>query len=197
MRRYFMPEPPNAEYTERDRAQWPPDLKDNSGFAAQAKDNALARVPPGEPPNMYDVRCIYDSRPPNAYDFNLILEDSPAPHATQLALQVVVPNGYRAVVREWNVSFIPIPMATQVQVEFFPQSNNADVQNNAVFIGSGTTRPIQTFFVVDENATFGCRIVDAGGVLSGISTIVLVQVYGNLLPVTGVALPFEVTNRKL
>lgn len=187
-RRYFMPQPTNAEFVQSRERQLPPDLHDTSGNLAGAKEREVARTGLGEPPNFYDVRCVYDSRPVNGYDFNI----STQLVAHQLTfVDIVVPNGYRAVPREWTIDFVPIPVANVNDIIFFPQSNGADVPNNSRMIGSGGV--VKTFFVVEENAVFNARFQDPGGLITGTA---YVQIYGNLLPVTGVALPFEVSNRK-
>ena len=193
MRRYFSGERPNAEFTQREH-QAMPDATDNSGYLAGAKVAALALATPGEPNILYDVRCVYDSRPVAAYDFNYVSSIAAGAHGATVVTTFQTPSGYRAVPREWSIEFIPTPVADLTDVQIFLQAQGADVPNNSRYIGSGTTSPIRSFFVVEENATFGVRIVDIGGVLTG---NIIVQCYGNLLPVTGVALPFEVTNRKV
>jgi hypothetical protein len=191
MRRYFGAEPPNAEYIAREH-QAQADVVDHSGAVSEAASKSMQSTPVGSPPTLFDVRCIFDSRPANAYDFNFI--STRGSSGTGVVFTFPVPNGYRAVPREWTVAYDLIPVATPNQITGVCQANGADVPNNIAYIGSGTTLPIRSFYVVEENATFGMRIIDPGGLISG---NVLLQVYGNLLPVTGVALPFEVTNRKI
>lgn len=195
MRRYFGgPQAPNAEFVPERERQAPPDPRDTSGYLAGAKERAVGVAPVGTPPTFYDVRCVYDSRPVNAYDFNLTTTTAALPHGGFATTQFIVPSGYRAVPRKWMVSFEPIPVANPSDITFYPQAYGADVPNNAVLIGSGTAAPIETFFLVEENATFGARIADPNALAGG---NVYIQVWGNLLPVTGVALPFEVSNRKV
>ncbi len=194
MRRRYFAEGPNTEFIERE-TQLPADLSDGSGALAETKARELPGTRWGEPPLAFDVRCVYDSRPANGYDFNLTMTLTPDEAAASITGQIIVPSGYRIVPREWRVNFVVIPDVTLTQISVQIQRNDADLPNNSFFIGTGTTFPIKTFFVVEENATFGLRLLDPGILLLA-ANVAIVQVYGNLLPVTGVALPFEVTNRK-
>lgn len=191
MRRFFTGEAPNAEYIARE-SQLPADLTDPSGRLAGEKERAVQVAAPGEPPVLYDVRCVFDSRPVNAYDgnFSQIVGEV----GTTITARFLVPSGYRAIPREWRVNFDTPPVALITDLQAFVQANDADLPNNNFYVGAGTSVPFKTFFLVEENAAFGLRITDVNGVIVG-NTII--EVWCNLLPVTGVALPFEATNRKL
>jgi hypothetical protein len=192
-RRFFTGEPPNAEYLAREN-QSPADLSDSASRTPQALADAMARAPIGEPKSAFDVRCTYDSRPLNGFDFNLtqIFEESTD---TTITASFLVPVGYRAVPRKWRIVFVPATLYEVSEVTVFFTNNGADVPYNSVCIGNGTTDPLDTFYLAEESSPFGCRIVLTPPVvvLAGL----VVQVYGNYLPVTNVALPFEVTNRKI
>jgi hypothetical protein len=181
---------PNPEFIERD-PQAPPAGPDTSGAIAQSAADALARTPYGEPPLGFDVRCVYDSRLPNAFDFNFSGSAS-GTTATALSVTFTAPAGYRAVPREWSISF-------EGSVGGSAANSTVDVTyqgaafpyNNGIIVGTGTSVPIKTFFVVDEQQTFGINANNRNAVSS---YTVIVVCYGNLIPVTGVALPYTVTN---
>jgi hypothetical protein len=199
-RRYGGIDPPDAEYIDRER-QVQADVIDDSGRASQRSSKELTRTPIADPPGLYDVRCIYDSRPPNAYDFNLTQTINSGDVTPNSVFTFQVPAGYRAVPREWRIVVNPMPFlsstAAEDAIQLVLQTNGADMLFNTQSIGSGMTGPMRSFFIVEEIAPFGCRIVDPGGLLIAAGSSITVNVYGNLLPVTNVALPFEVTNRKL
>jgi len=191
-RRYFGgPQPPNAEFTAREH-QFPADPIDNSGRLSGTKETALARTSPGEPRTKFGVRCVYDSRPVSAYDANFSTATTTVEGGTNRVASFLVPSGYRFVAREVNIQFDTPPPVVLSTLQGFLTANGADVPNNSFFVGSGCT--VKCFFVVEENSPFGIRISDLNGDISG-NTVV--QIYGNLLPITGVALPFEVTNREV
>lgn len=194
-RRYGGIDPPDAEYIDRER-QIQADTVDDSGRASQAASAAMATTPTGEPPVVYDVRCIFDSRPVSGYDFTFSNTTNFSSTQTSQVFTFQTPQGYRAIPREWKVTFSQIPIASDDQIVAFLQANGADVPNNRAFIGAGTTFPIKSFYLVEEYAPFGMR-VDYSGYGGTPAGFISIQVYGNLLPVTGVALPFEATNRKL
>ena len=192
----------NQEWSEaRGDFQYPPDMADTgpSDMAAAAQSQSdMERTPLGEPRVAFDVRCVYDSRPVNGYDFNISVVVTPVTTGTSGSWQTTfnVPNGYRIVPREWDIQYDSVAnvggKASQSIVTL--QQNGANLPNNGpIIIGFGTAHPIKSFFICEENTTFGI----SGSFRTTSSSDVIVNVYGNLLAVTDVALPFEVTNRKV
>lgn len=192
-RRFFTGEPPNSEYLARE-IQAPADLSDPATRTPQALADAMARTPIGEPPSAFDVRCTYDSRPTNGFDFNLIQVFEESTDDVLIA-SFEVPLGYRAVPRKWRLNYLPTTTYELNEVTAFFTNNGADVPYNSCAIGSGTTTPLETFFLSEEASPFGVRIVNLSA--SIVLAAFIVQVYGNYIPRTNVALPFEVTNRKI
>lgn len=153
--------------------------------------NSMQAAPLGEPPSDFDVRCVYDSRIVNAYDFNYSFVFPNASSGLPWQVAFNVPNGYRAVPRKWAVEFDVLPVGPLGENIVSLQQNNANVPNNAnIIVGLGTDEPIESFFLCEENTTFGLS-----GVVNA-NTNVNVNVYGNLIPVTDVALPLSVSNQK-
>ncbi len=188
----------NPEWTEAvEDFQMPPDMRDTgaSDMGAVAVSIAeLDRTPLGEPRVGFDVRCVYDSRPVNGYDFNF---SATATAVTTGNWQVTfnVPNGYRIVPREWEIVYDGAPTGANKNSTVTIQQTGANLPNNGpIIIGTGTTHPIKTFFVCEENTTFG--IIGRNTNLVAGTLDVNINVYGNLLAVSDVALPFEVANKK-
>lgn len=166
-------------------------LQDDSSVAA------MQQAPLGEPPMAFDVRSVYDSRPVNGYDFNYSgffasqnLNNNP------WTLEFNVPTGYRAVPRKWDVFFDTPPGGPSYASTVTLLQNGAAVPNNGpIIIGMGTgDEPIDSFFLCEENTSFGIT----GNVTAAPNTtqdsVISVNVYGNLIPVSQVALPFSIAN---
>jgi hypothetical protein len=189
----------NDEYSaSREDYQEPPDMRDNAsgdmGRSQQESVDEMQRTPLGEPRVEFDVRCVYDSRPLNGGDFNLSITAVDT-STTNWQATFVVPNGYRMVPRKWEVTFDNPPSGPNANSTATIQQNGANLPyNGPIIIGMGTSEPIETFFICEENTTFG--IMGNNANFTGGSNVVNVNVYGNLLAATDVALPFEVTNRK-
>jgi hypothetical protein len=151
---------------------------------------SMQAAPLGEPPSDFDVRCVYDSRPVNGYDFNYSAQVSIA-SGVAWSTAFNVPNGYRIVPRKWQVQFDSLPLGPLAGNFVSLQQNGANVPNNGpIIVGMGTDEPIESFFLCEENTTFG---------ISGVAnqnTNANINVYGNLIPVTDVALPLSVSNQK-
>jgi|ERR1700677_1281289 len=165
-------------------------------------DSSVAQMqvtPLGEPPSDFDVRCVYDSRPVNGYDFNFsAFQASSNISNVPWNFTFTVPNGYRAVPRKWDVFYdtppsgIPSYQSTVTLI----QNQAAVPYNGPIIVGMGTgDAPIDSFFVCEENTTFGISgsVTDVPN--STHATAISVNVYGNLIPVTEVAPPFAVTNQ--
>jgi hypothetical protein len=156
---------------------------------------AMQATPLGEPPIAFDVRSTYDSRPVNAYDFNFSQNQAEVSGGSVLIFLFNVPVGYRAVPRKWSVMLsIPTSPTSGNFNEISFQTNGGGVPNNQgiIFGSGGTDEPIETFFLCEEQTTFGCTL-DLGPTISSGGQAV-VNVYGNLIPVTTVALPFSIAN---
>jgi len=158
-----------------------------------ASTTDMLSAPLGEPRVDYDVRCVYDSRPINGYDFNFSATNFTI--GGNWSFQFVVPAGYRAVPREWEVAFDVVIPGSAVNSTASIQQNGAQLPNNGpIFVGMGTDEPIKTFFVCEENTTFGIAgsNTNIGGAVA--EARVLINVYGNLIPVSDVALPLAIAN---
>lgn len=193
--------------------QYPVDMRD-SGISDLATDAAslstMLSTPLGEPPGDFSVRSTYASRPINGYDFNLSATIPLQDLSNPWVITFSVPNGYRAVPLKWDVYYDTPPMniASVSQSTVSITQNNAGLPYNgsqdaaeavagepsAIIIGLGTDDPIETFFVCEENTTFGIT----GSVIANQNTTnssaINVNCYGNLIPVTEVALPFAIAN---
>jgi hypothetical protein len=155
-----------------------------------ARVAAMQAAPLGEPQSDFDVRCVYDSRPVNGYDFNFSEQVSISSGVSWTAT-FNVPNGYRIVPRKWQVQFDSLPLGPLAGNIVSLQQNGADVPNNGpIIVGMGTDEPIESFYLCEENTTFGITGVTQQ------STNANVNVYGNLIPVTDVALPLSVSNQR-
>jgi hypothetical protein len=183
--------------------QAPADLRE-SGIADmigvdQAID-AMVATPIGEPDSDFDVRSVYDSRPVNAYDFNFSANADLSSEGSGFSWTVTftVPNGYRAVPREWDVLYDPGFASANSYSDSFvtiQQSGAALPNNGPITVGIGTYDPIKTFFLCEENTTFGMTGFTALTNSSQASSV-NVNVYGNLIPVSEVALPFCIANQR-
>jgi len=158
-----------------------------------ASITAMQKAPLGEPKSDFDVRCVYDSRIVNGYDFNFsaILTQS---SGGSWSASFNVPNGYRAIPRKWDVQFdLPPPGAAGNSTVTIQQQGAGLPNNGPIIIGMGTDDPIETFFLCEENTTFG---IAGANTNTANALTVNVNVYGNLIPVTDVALPLSVSNQR-
>lgn len=158
-----------------------------------ASTRAMLSAPLGEPKVDFDVRSVYDSRPVNGYDFNFSAVTLTIGGGWKVQFQV--PSGYRVVPREWEVAFDVVIPGSAVNSTASIQQNGAQLPNNGpIVIGMGTDEPIKTFFICEENTTFGIagENTNIGGPVAEAN--VIVNVYGNLIPVTDVALPLSIAN---
>ena len=189
----------NAEF-EAGQEQAPPDVGSGATDNASQAQDAFAATPLGAPPAGYDVRSVYDSRPVNAYDFNISLpEGSFAVSATSLLMTAQVPAGYRMVPREWDISLINATYSVAspvVTASIWANGGFLPFNQGIVIDTVGTAAPIKTFFLLEENSIFGMSITVEPPATYQTGTV-RVNVYGNLLPVTDVQLPFAIANKVL
>ena len=171
---------------------------DQPGADLLGDDNAIVSMQQaglGEPQTNFTVTAVYDSRIVNGYDFNFTAAITGS-NTVPWSANFTVPVGYRAVPREWDVQFDQVsplnPGVGSAGSTAIITQGNAALPNNQVSIGLGTTNPIKTFFICEESTTFG---------ITGLNTLVdqatitgSVNVYGNLIPVTQVALPLATSN---
>lgn len=156
---------------------------------------AMQKAPLTEPPNDFSVRSVYDVRPVNGYDFNF---SGTANEVDNFVWSITfdVPLGYRAIPRKWTVFYDnpPLTIASSSVVSLL--QNGAAVPNNQnIIIGMGTgALPIESFYLCEENTTFGIQGLVTANNNTHTSTM-SVNVYGNLLPVSEVALPFSIANQ--
>ena len=181
-----------------------PDFYNASGADLLGDASATAAMyatPLGEPPSDFDVRSVYESRPVNAYDFNYS-SATPVTGANSTGEQVLwatsfsAPNGYRAVPKKWDIAFDPpyavgVPFDSTVNIT---QANAAVPNNQNLILGTGTDEPIETFFVCEENTTFGAS-GSTSLVATGYTVNVNVNVWGTLIPVSEVSPPFCIANQ--
>jgi hypothetical protein len=161
-----------------------------------SSEEALQSTPLGEPQVDFSVRSVYDSRPINGYDFNFSANTIQPAGGGIATFNFQVPLGYRAVPREWDILVTqPTTLSSADENTITFTQNNAAVPNNnpIVFGTGGTDRPIKTFFVCEEQTPFGA-VVNLGATTAGFNGTVFCQVYGNLIPVSAVALPFAIAN---
>ena len=166
-------------------------LQDDASVAAMQK------APLGEPPSAFDVRCTYDSRIVNGYDFNFsqfITSQNLINNPWEM--QFMVPNGYRAVPRKWDVMYDTPPVGASYNSTVTLLQQGAALPNNGpIIIGMGTgDEPIDSFFVCEENTTFGITGNVVGTFNTTQDSVISVNVYGNLIPVSEAALPFSIAN---
>lgn len=190
-----------GEFAEQRGDYQAPASLDESGadvLQADASIGAMLQTPLGEPPSNFDVRAVYDSRPVNAYDFNYSASPSTTGSgANGWVATFQVPNGYRAVPRKWSIHYDTIAGGASANSTASIQQGGAALPNNAnIIVGMGTDEPIETFFLCEENTSFGIT-----GINSNILTLnpgqnytANVNVWGNLIAVTDVALPFSIAN---
>jgi hypothetical protein len=169
----------------------------------QEASTQAMQATPLTPPNVdYEVRSVYDSRPINAYDFNFsaATEFTSPPDPGTIATweaTFTVPTGYRAVPRDWDVFFDTPPNVIASKSTVTLQQQGAAVPNNGpMIIGMGTgPTPIKSFFICEENTTFGIQGSINVGVNSTQSSTISINVHGNLIPVTDCALPFTIADQ--
>jgi hypothetical protein len=176
-------------------------LSDTAGadlINSAASITAMESTPIGEPPADFSTVAVYDSRPVNGYDFNISqIVSAVYPGTGAISTWSVtfdVPNGYRMVPREWEIYLDGFPGGSPLNSTCIITQNNAGIPNSTqLVVGAGTTRPIKTFFICEENTIFGATGQIA--LLPAYTGQVYIAVYGNLLPVTDVPLPFSVCNK--
>jgi hypothetical protein len=154
---------------------------------------AMQSAPLGEPPTDFDVRCVFDSRIVNGYDFNFAANISGSYPGYGWSANFKVPTGYRAIPRKWSVQFDLPPTGIAANSTATIQQNGAALPNNTVIIGMGTDEPIETFFLCEENTSFGIAGINSNASVTFTGNV---NVYGNLIPVTSVALPLAVSNQR-
>jgi hypothetical protein len=176
------------------------DSSDQAGadlLNVDASINSMTQAPLGNPPLDFDVISTYDSRPVNAYDFNFSASVT-ATLGVVWTMTFNVPPGYRAVPREWDVTYdTPFVGPSNGSTVSLLQGSAGVPNNGPIIIGSGTFDPIKSFFICEEQTTFGITGIAIGGGANGVgpnTSNVSVNVWGNLIPVSEVALPFTVAN---
>ena len=175
----------------------PPDAADYGGsdLAMDASSTAaMMQTPLGEPDIDFDVRCIYDSRPVNGYDFNVsntLTTTSSAP--TIWTFNFTVPLGYRMIPKKFEIKFDPAPAGPISQSTATILQQGVGLSNNQnIIIGPGGT--IDTFFICEEQTTFGITGTN-NNVFGGLVLTAIVNVWGQMIPVSDVALPFTAANK--
>jgi len=153
----------------------------------------MYQAPLGEPPTDFDVRCVFDSRIVNGYDFNMSAAFS-QPSGGSWSVTFQVPNGYRIVPREWTVQYdSAVTGPSGNSTVNLTQQGAAVPYNQNIIIGMSTDEPIKSFFLCEENTSFGITGINSNVT---VTTTGSVTVYGNLIPVSDVALPLSVSNQQ-
>ncbi len=169
-------------------SQGPQDLQ-----VIMAQIGAMQAAPLGEPDSQYDARSVYDSRPTNGFDATFSGNASAAP-STAWTVLFSAPLGYRVVVREWQVNYDAPGSGPAADSAVSLLLNGAALPyNDNIAIGMGTSDPVSTFFLVEENGTFGITGLSSNLALT---TTAYVNMHVNLIPVTLDQLSFAVVNRK-
>lgn len=161
--------------------------------SVQNSIDAMQAAPLGDPNENYDARAVFDSRPLNAFD-GIFSAQVAATNAAPWIVNFPVPLGYRAAVREWQVSYdAPGAGALGNSTVTMLLAGSALPYNGPLVIGPGTTDPIETFFLVEEGSSFG--MTGANTNIGSGGTTVYVNVRANLIPVQLSQLPYAVENR--
>lgn len=156
-----------------------------------AQIGGMLAAPLGDPQSPYDARSVYDSRPLNAFDGVL---SATASGDIPWTVQFQSPPGYRVVPREWTVSYdSPGSGPAGDSTVTILLNGSALLFNGPIVIGPGTNEPIETFFLVEENSSFGMSGSNTNAVAA---SLVYVNVRCNFLPVMLDQLPYAVENRK-
>lgn len=174
---------------------------DQPGSDLLADDAAVAqmqRAPLKEPLSDYDVRATFDSRFINGYDFNFaaVATDNNTGSGTGWEVSFNVPVGYRAIPRKWSFTFDALATGPAgASLASLSQAGAAVPNNQDIIIGMGGVE-VDSFYLCEENTTFGAFGKNSNFALNTAYTV-NVNVYGNLIPVSDVALPLTASNPRL
>lgn len=151
-------------------------------------------TPLGAPPKPVDVRSVYDTRPINAFDFNIPATVATVSTATNVTAFFQVPEGFIAVLRNFDIWFEPNPVGVnKSNFNWSLQLNGGDYPYNiAVPFGDAVDRET-CFMIANEFNTVGIRIraVAPGAFATGFA---FVRFYGNFLLKSGLPALLEIGN---
>lgn len=180
---------------EAQNRQLPATVKVNLGGKTLATARAdLARTPLGAPPVDYDVRSVYDVRPVGAFDFNICEQQAFDTTTGNLTVEMTVPEGLVAVLREIDVWFEPNPSGPlRSDYNWSLVLNGGDVNYNTnVFFGVGINNQ-KVFLLANENNRIGVRF-GASSLDTFANVVGFVQFHGTFQLKSNVPLPFEIAN---
>lgn len=156
----------------------------------------------GSPPVEQHVRAVFDSRPINSYDFRQLVTDSTGYAAAFLStMQMQVPPGYIAILREYMISFFTgagVVVAAASSTTVGPCRNGIPLAWAAATLEPSMHAPgapITCFSLADEKEFLGV-MVNYSAVPAPAITSIKVELYGNLIPKReGIAMQFAVGSR--
>lgn len=178
--------------------QLPATVKRNLGGKTLARSRRdLARTPLGSPPVDYDVRSVYDVRPVAAFDFNIESSQPVSASNTDATVEMVVPDGFVAVLREadiWIEPAPPSPGGLKSNYTYKLRLNHADFSYNGP-VSMGTDVQSEKFFMLaNEGNTIGFLVHPRGPGADLDQTIVYARFRGTFQLKGEIPLPFEIAN---
>jgi hypothetical protein len=184
-----------GEFESRNR-QLPADLDQSAPYGSSARARTdFDSTPVGTPVNCYDVRSTFDVRPVGSFDFNIVssIESSGDTDSGDIVVSMTVPDGFVAVLRNFDVWFNPEPVVlTKNGMTWSLQLNGGDVPYNAD-VPMGTAIDRETVFLLANEANrISLRLESSA--FNNVNITGYVRFYGNLIPKSERALPFEIAN---
>lgn len=179
---------------EAQNRQLPATVKLNiGGKSLKGSRDDLSRTPLGSPPVDYDVRSIFDVRPVGGFDFNISTFDTINEGITPYLVEMTVPEGFVAVLRDIDVWFEPAPAGLDKSDFTWTLMLNGAAYNYNVDIPFGTAVDRElVFMLADEFNRIGVRVVSTGGSYG--TERAYARFHGTFLPKTARPLPFEIAN---
>jgi len=184
----------------------PPTLETTGGIPQPNVD----AVPIGDATAPYSVRSVFPVRPVNALDFNLS-GYAKGSSVASITVTFNAPVGYRLVPLRWNV-YVQTAASGQAgdpvnSDGLYAQLNYnggalqfnkaliqpAPAQANALVLAEVYAADIRSFFLVEEQTSFGLTVSSDASM--GDTSFAQVAVYGYALPiVAGEQLPYAIAN---
>lgn len=167
-------------------------VRQAKGYAREKARLDQENTPLGSPPKPVDVRSVYDTRPINAFDFNIARSAATDTTLTSVTLLMSVPEGFIAVLRNFDLWFEPNPPGvSKSNFRWSLQLNRGDYPYNLnVPFGVAVDRE-SVFMIANEFNTIGLRITTTTSFVVG---NVRARFYGNFLLKSGLPAALEVGN---
>lgn len=165
------------------------------GRAAQKARQDQENTPLGSPPKPVDVRSVYDTRPINGFDFNISASAATDSNTTKAVLFFNVPEGFVAVLRNFDVWFEPNPAsALKSGFNWSLQLNGGDYPYNLnVPFGVAVDRET-CFMIANEFNTVGLRLTLGTAFSFPDPGTAFARFYGNFLLKSGLPAALEIGN---